>query len=412
MLMGSSEARYKSQVTKANPLVGYGNLTLAFIFQNAAIGLTFGCFGLLIEPISGEFGGGRSIISLSIGSISLVFGLLGPLVGILLDRWSVRHAMLLGCALSSLGFYFSGQSSSALEFLLSFGLLVGAGFTFMGVLPASKLANLWFPKSGRATGFVNVPLLNALGPPLFSIVLVATGWRDLMQVFGLIMLGLFALCFLIRAPRTAVPNTRPGQAVDTPPADANATTSPLRDPVFWAVSIAKGLLMSSGIVAITHIVSYAIDNGIEPVQASVLLSMLGIASAMGALLYGWLCDRFPATRVLLVNAALQMACWVLILLNPSMYNLAVVVPALGLCTGGVSAICLTILGRHYPATRFGAAIGKMMFAMIPFTFVAAPIAGALYDWRGNYVAAFILETLLCGATIVLLLGCRRILRGL
>lgn len=383
--------------------LAYGNLGLAFLFQNAAIGLTFGCFGLLIEPISRDFGGGRSMISLSIGFISLAFGLLGPIAGALLDRWSIRNVMLLGCALCALGYYLSGLASGALGFLLPFGLLVGAGFTFMGVLPATKLANVWFPGSGRATGFVNVPLLNALGPPLFSLVLVATGWRGLMDLFALVMLAMFALCFLVGVPNQAAPAR----------AQSAATTSraPFRDPVFWVVSLAKGLLMSSGIVAITHMVSYAIDNGIEPVRASVLLSMLGIASALGALLYGWLCDRFSASRVMLVNAALQLACWLLILIYPNFQTLAVLVVALGLCTGGVSAICLTLLGRHFPADQFGSAIGKMMFAMIPFTFAAAPIAGALYDWHGDYIAAFLLEAALCAAAIALLLCGRRWLRG-
>lgn len=390
--------------------LAHGNLALAFLYQNAAIGMTFGCFGLLIEPISRDFGGGRSMISLSIGCISLIFGLLGPLAGTLLDRWSVRKAMLLGCALSALGYYLSGRADSALGFLLPFGLLVGAGFTFMGVLPATKLANLWFPGSGRATGFVNVPLLNALGPPLFSVVLVATSWRGLMDLFALVMLALFALCFLVGTPRRgAVAAAAPGGAR---PAASPVSRSPFRDPVFWVVSLAKGLLMSSGIVAITHVVSYAIDSGIEPVQASVLLSMLGIASALGALLYGWLCDRFRASRVMLANAALQLACWVLILSYPAFYPLAGLVVALGLCTGGVSAICLTILGRYFPADQFGAAIGKMMFAMIPFTFLAAPIAGALYDWHGDYVAAFLLEAALCAAAIALLLGSGRWLRGI
>lgn len=387
----------------------YSNLALAFVFQNAAIGLTFGCFGLLIEPISRELGGGRSVISLSIGCISLVFGLLGPLAGALLDRWSVRYTMLLGCALCVLGFYFSTRAGSALGFLLPFGLLVGAGFTFMGVLPATKLASVWFPGSGRATGFVNVPLLNALGPPLFSMVLVATSWRGLMEVFALIMAVLFLLCFLVSVPATAVQRPLAAGAEHSPDAPAR---SPFRDRVFWLVALAKGLLMSSGIVAITHLVSYAIDNNIPPVQASLLLSMFGIAAALGALLYGWLCDRFSASHVMLANAALQMVFWILIILNPDFYRLVFLVVGLGLCTGGVSAITLTLFGRYFPSDQFGAAIGKLMFAMIPFTFFAAPVAGLLYDWRGNYFAAFALEAGLCAATIVLLLVCRRWLKAL
>ena len=72
---------------RANTIRPYANLTIGFLAQNAAIGLTFGCFGLLIDPVAREFGGSRSLLSFSIGMISLVFGLLGPMTGALLDRW-------------------------------------------------------------------------------------------------------------------------------------------------------------------------------------------------------------------------------------------------------------------------------------------------------------------------------------
>jgi len=56
--------------------------------------------------------------------------------------------------------------------------------------------------------------------------------------------------------------------------------------------------------------------------------VFGIASALGALLYGWLCDRFTASRVMLANAALQLGCWHRMQVRWPLLALAVLVVAL------------------------------------------------------------------------------------
>lgn len=401
----------------------FANLGLAFLYQNAAIGFTFGCIGLLIEPLSTEFGASRSTLSLSIGSISLIFGLMGPVVGALLDRWSIRMTMMMGCVLSSLGYYFASIADSAVSFLVPYALLVGAGFTFMGVLPATKIASLWFPGVGRATGIVNVPLLNALGPPLFSMVLVAAGWRDLLNIFAIIMVGLFFICFLVTVPAASEDEIavleKDKASADTASegAQENVTSaiidqSVFRDFGFWVISLAKGLLMSSGIVAVTHIVSHAIDIGIDRVQASIILSSFGVASVLGALLFGWLCDRYSAVRVMQLNGLAQLILWLIVQNQADYVSLVILLAGMGLCTGGVSVISLTILSRYFPISQFGAASGSMMMLMIPFTFIAAPVAGALFDHLGNYTIAFGLQAALCLASILLLIMFRSSLKGL
>jgi MFS family permease len=402
-------------VPRANTIRPYANLTIGFLAQNAAIGLTFGCFGLLIDPVAREFGGSRSLLSFSIGMISLVFGLLGPMTGALLDRWSVSKTMIVGCVIGAAGFYLSARAHSAVTFMLAFGLLVGAGFTLMGVLPATKLANAWFPGSlGRATGFANVPLLNGLGPPLFAYILLATDWRSLLQGFAWIFVAVAVLSLFVTVPKKALkPRAQPlfREAADSAAApSAAAEKPPYRHKVFWIISLAKGMLMSSGIVVITHFVSYGIDNGIAPAKASILLSIFGIASALGALLYGWLCDRLTPFIAMTANGALQFLFWILIILYPNFISLAFVAGGMGLCTGGVATVAMTMLGRAMPPHALGTAIGQMMFAMIPFTFFAAPLAGALYDWHGNYLFAFIFEAAVCCATVLYLNYFRATLR--
>jgi len=374
-------------------------LFIGFLAQNLAIGTTYGAIGLLLEPISKELGAGRSTLSLAIAMIALVFGLSGPLVGQLLDRWSVRYTMLIGSLCGAAGFTLAAMATSASLYLLAFGLMVGFAFTLMGVMPANKIATAWFPEQlGRASGIVNLPVLNALAPLVFGYLLVELGWRHLHQLIGLSFLAMAVLTlFVAMPPKTA--------AAAAGVAATPQQTAPFRLPIFWLIALISGLLNSSGIVAVTHAASYAIDNGATVHQGALLMSVLGFTSIIGAFAGGWLCDRIGAVVTLSLNATLQTLLWLAIISMPDFNRLLPVAALLSICTGGVFPVTMVLLGRVFPAHQFGAAFGQLTFALIPFNFGAAPVAGLLFDRFGNYAWAFSLEALLCALALTgLLLG--------
>lgn len=373
-------------------------LAIACIAQNVATGLTFGSIGLLIEPLARELQGSRSTISLSISLVILMMGLLGPLVGRWVDRWSLRGTMLIGAALGALGFFLVSRVASTQGFLAGYGLLVGVGFALVGVLPSNKVAALWFPHSvGRAGAIVNMPLAIALLPPLFAVVLRDYGWRHLFEIFALVYVALFGLLLLLREPAAA---TDAAVAAD---GTASAETPPFRTRIFWLLSLIVGLLTTSGIVATTHVVSFAQNVAIAAPLAAMLLSISGIFSVLGAAFYGWLCDRATPLAALSLIAACHTTGWLLLASQREFLAIAVLVAVLGLGGGGLMPTLTALLGRTFPARQFGSALGQVNFATLPFTFAAAPLIGLGYDWLGNYRGAFYLEMLLCGTALLLLI---------
>lgn len=397
-------------MTKYPAVSSYWMLFIAFAAFNVAVGLTFGAIGLLIEPLAGEFSANNSQISVAIALIAVIAGLASPFVGALLDRWSIRGTLLIGGAIGIVAFYWASHARSINEFLLAFGVLGGIAYTMVGVLPANKLASLWFPDHlGRVSGIVNLSLLNAIGPPLFSVVIVTGGWRELMQVFAAIYIGLLLLCLWVRLPPVPAPVVDASAAAQAP---ASADIPPYRKPLFWIVSICIGLLNGSGVVLITYIVAHAQVSGIPATTASVLLSVLGVASIIGAPLYGWLSDRIGPFRALLLNASLQVALWPVVASTDSFTGLVVVVTALALCTGGAMPMAVAMIGRGFPQRQFGMALGQMTLAMLPMIASAAPVAGLIFDLQGHYRGAFLLEMLLCGLALLGVWLNRQRLRGL
>lgn len=382
----------------------WGILGIATLAQNLAIGLTFGSYGLLIAEIADTFNSSRSQVALGIALITVVMGLMAPALGYLLDRWSIRNTMIIGALVSAGGFWLAAQASTLATLLICFGIVVGIGITAMGVLPASKLAANWFPgSSGKALGIVSLPVVVALGPPLFARVIEASGWRTLFFDFSLVYLLVIPLLLLVRnrPPRTAE-NVRS----QTGPMPAGAWSDSLLDRRLWVLVMIAGIMFSGGIMLVTHIVQHAIDIGIDTTKASLLLSVNGIAAMGGALTFGWLADRIGPQGAVLVNLLLQAIAWPVLLMQAQFTGLAMTITVLGLCGGGAHPALSALVARVFGAERFGTLMGQITLLVIPFNFGSAPLAGLLYDRTGSYTLAFWCYAGLCvgSAAMMLLIG--------
>ncbi|HEY3698738.1 MAG TPA: MFS transporter, partial [Spongiibacteraceae bacterium] len=307
----------------------YLMLFIAFLAQNVAVGFSFGSIGLLIEPLSRELNAKVALISLSVALVALIASASSPVVGMLLDRWSLRATMAIGCVLCAAGYYCAAHSHSIAMYLGSFAG-VGLGFAMMGVIPANKIANIWFPhQRGLAAGIVNIAALPALGPLLFQHAISAYGWRAMLEGFALINLGFVLIVWLIERPRDDA------STESTPTAEAIAATSPFKTALFWKLLFAKGLLLGSGVTAITYLAPFALTQGLTPERAAQLLSIEGSVALFGALVFGWLCDRLSPFLVLGINAISIALLWATIVHFADFNSLALLSAGIGLCAAGV-----------------------------------------------------------------------------
>ena len=380
----------------------FSMLAIAFVLQNIAMATTYGVFGLLLDPLGHAFNSRHSASSLGISLISLMMGLCAPAIGAMLDRWSVRGTVIIGCLIAAAGFMLAAAANSLVLFLFAFGVIAGAGVAAMGVLPASKLATLWFPRStGKAIGLVSIPLLLAVCPPLFGYVIATLGWRSLMVSFAIVMVLLVPVATLLRAPPCA-PATLINDHARSAAASATLLSILGKAQFWWLVMIA-GLLQSSGIVLFTHIAAHAISLGNPLPRASLLLSVLGITSMAGAFAFGWLADRIGPLRALVVDAAAQAVLWLGIAAVPEFSALTVLAGCLGLCTGGTTPAVFAFIADRWGQERFSRVQGQMTLMIIPFIFGMPPLIGWLFDRAGNYRFAFTVEAAACGLALVLLL---------
>ena len=378
-------------------------LAIACMLQNVATGTSYGSYGVILNDLVAEFGVNRSTASLGLAIVALVAGLSGPLVGRLVDHWSLRFTVFIGLVLGAAGLTLAGIAQTFTLFLLAFSLIAGLGGALCGILPASALAGRWFPRrTGLAVAIANLAILIAVGPPIYAWVVVNFGWRAL-------MFALSALFLLALVPTLWVKD-RP-----VIPATATVTTAPVRfrfsdvcrQRDFWMVTVAMGMLFGSAIALSSHVVAFTVERGVAITTASWLLSINGIFAMVGGLLFGSISDRLGALPTLAANAGLACFAWLMLGISTTFPTIAACAVLLGLCGGGLLAPLGAYIARQYGAHAFGSALGLITQLILPMTFGGAILAGALYDISGSYRLPFNIFAGLCALSCVLFLQLTR-----
>ena len=183
---------------RKRPLVFYGWIVLACSMAIVAIssGTRFS-FGVILKPLTEEFGWDRASVAF-IASISVfVSGLLQPALGWLVDRWGPRWILLSGLPILGSGMVLTSCATTLWHFYLAYGVLCGLGFAATLQVIASSLVANWFVRrrglalsltgSGGAIG-------ELLVVPLMMVLVLAYGWAAYYRVAALLVLaGLFPM---------------------------------------------------------------------------------------------------------------------------------------------------------------------------------------------------------------------------
>ena len=145
-----------------------------------------------------------------------------------------------------------------------------------------------------------------------------------------------------------------------------------------------------------HIVPFAIDRGISPVAAAVILSVMNVAMTVVSIVVGLIADRIGSRRSYITCICLLSAIMFFLLPVTSAWLLGIFVIILSTGIGGVAVIQSSMVAELFGMKSHGAILGCTTFA---FTFGSAmgPLtAGLVFDSTGSYQWVF----LLCGVLVV------------
>uniref|UniRef100_UPI000665186D MFS transporter n=2 Tax=Burkholderiaceae TaxID=119060 RepID=UPI000665186D len=269
-------------------------------------------------------------------------------------------------------------------------------------VPAVGAVQRWFVRRrGRASGLAvaGIGVGTLVMPPLASALIAQVGWRGAYFTLAAIALVLGAgMSLLIEndprgrglLPDGEVARDGGGRHAGASPAAANAPAgATVREAVTsrpFASLYAACLVCSFGVfVPFVHLVPYALDHGVAPSTAVLLLGAIGVGSTAGRFFLGGLADRFGRRASLLAMFAGMAVALVAWAGAGTVATLAAFALVFGVFYGGWVAVLPAVVMDYFGGRNVSAIIGILYTSVAFGTLVGPAAAGFVYDAGGGYL---------------------------
>lgn len=362
--------------------------------------------GFLVGPLRDELGWSATIVTAGITARALVAALLGPLVGMLLDRIGGRWIIAVGMLLDGLSLLLVSQATQLWQFMLAMVVLGGLSEACIGSALVLPFIAKWFvARRGLAVGMVvtGTNMGAALVAPLVVLVTAAYGWRVAWAAVGLIpiLLVMPLVLWVLRSTPEAmglqpdgVTSAASGSTVSedgSPEAEEADVTlrQALAMPTFWLLLVAWNLVDFAGKGAMVNKIPYALEMGFQPADAAGIIAVFGVTAIIGKLVFGYLSDRIDLRLVGAGLAAIQALGLFVFVDSDSTLRIYLAYGVLtGFSAGGLIALMPLTLARCFGRRHLGAISGAAAFFLIVSSFGGPMTAAMISDYTGSYVDGF------------------------
>lgn len=368
-------------------------------------GFVFWSMGLYTATFEDVFGAPRAQINLIETCLTVSTNLLSPLAGILIDRWSIRHLMMIGLAAMGLGLMVLSQAGTLFHVWAVWASLIPLGVLLIGAIPSAAVISRWFiRRRGLALGLAATgsSLGGFLMPPIMTWMFLEWDWRTALAVAGCMCFAVMPIFyFLLRNQPSDLGLTgEPGvdaTAAQTANADATDWAIPdlLKNRIFWLQTVVSGSLLAVTLGMLANLSLHAKDLGVTGQSTALLYSIIAVCSFSGKALTGFLMDRLGIQRCGYLVCSFLTAGLVILLLFQSYTGLVMGAFVMGIGYGGVVPLWTNMPARTFGAGSVGRALGVMNPLHIPITATSAPLAGYISDTTGSYDGVFWLYGACC-----------------
>ena len=371
----------------------------AFVGMVLVNGLfTYG-FTVLVDPLRAEFAASLEQVMYSL-TIGTFLGLVvGPVTGILIDRYSVRHLMTLGCLVNAMGLYMASHASSIMVFSAGMGVTMALALAMVSSMAGSAAVSRWFAVNrGRALGVAAMgsSFGGVVVPALLSWWVELFGWRGALQCMALASVGLVMPFIWVTVrnrpadvglhPEGACPMDGDQSHVEaTPP----GMTDIIRTRAFWLIGLSMGMVFAAFSAMMANLAPYAARLGNGDAAISSLIAILALGRLVGKWLFGTAADRIDLKRGLWGAHSLLLLAFLLLLAEPPFWLLVIASACFGLSTGGLLPVWNAMVARVFGVDSFGRTLGAMGPLITLCVMPAYTGVGRLFDATGDYRLALL-----------------------
>jgi MFS family permease len=358
-----------------------------------------------------HFGWTRAHLSTLGSAGALAAGLVGPLVGGLVDRFEARRVMMAGAGITALAFIFASRANSYPPLLIA-NIVIAIGVTAATIIPCSLIVSNWFgTRRGLALGVTFAGTsIGGMGMTLVSnYAIAAGGWRT-----GYVTVAVPMIVVVVPLVLLTVRSRPAGRASAPLPAEPQSSfvmpglevAEAMRTRSFWLISAAQFLYACAIAGAGLHLIAYLIGIGYTATLAAGVLSAIFFLTSIGKLAMGLFADRVSARIALSSNFAISMIGMAMLLGAAHKSALVGYVIFYGLTVGAPLVLMPMVMAESMGLRRLGSIMGITgVFATVGAA-VGPVLAGHIFDVTGSYTTAFLAFVAMWFAATVSIFGCR------
>jgi OFA family oxalate/formate antiporter-like MFS transporter len=363
-------------------------------------------FGVFVKSFDADFGMTRAATSGIFSAYMLLCCLLAATGGWALDKYGPRKVGIFMGVFTGFSLILTSRVRAPWQLLITYSL-----FLSLGTGPAYGVVNSttsrWFVKKrGIAVGITSAGGgVGAIVLAPFATYLISNfDWRTAFIVLGFTSgIGMIAASFLLIKEPSRMGHLPYGmnsrQPTDNIPPEENILDPPgvplqhaWKMNQFWLLGLSWLFLSLALHMVFIHVVPYAVDTGIPPMDAAFILSMIGLANIPGRLTAGKLSDM-TGTKALGVSCALIQLGALLWLMDSSKLWMFYVFALIYGFLWGASATVITLLTVDIFGTpSLGTIMGMMSSGWAIGAAIGPAVGGYLFDVTGHYHAAFLAGT--------------------
>ena len=255
-------------------------------------------FGLFFFDFEIDLGCTQTEFGFAMGIQLFFWGLLGPVFGIITDKFSGRVAVFIGFLFYLSGIYFLNYGpNTGFWFTFDLGILIGIGLAATAISIPVSIVSKHFPLNTRTIAIGIVTAAGSFGyfiSPMYTrFTLMEFGWNVTLVIFGaMVLVGLVVSLFL------STPMGEFKQESENKQTTMEAIKEAFSNRSFNYLTL--GFFVCGWHIALvaTHIPMHIRDKGLEDWTATAILALIGLFNIFGTLSSGYLSTKISKKKLL------------------------------------------------------------------------------------------------------------------
>lgn len=382
----------------------YGWVIVAVMFITLFISLGFRfSFGVFYSAILDETGWGRAETAGVVSAAMIVYACTAALSGYLFDRVGARVLFPIGAVCMGAGLMLCSMSESLVGLTVSYGILLGFSFAALGFIPHMAIVPRWFERRrglASAASLAGVGLGSLAVAALSAELIVHLGWRQTMWWFGIAaMVVLIPINLLFHRPSAESVGLTPdgssarAAAPRAAPKAGASVGAAVRTRDFWLLALSVSMVGTCTMTIVVHQTRMLVDMGYGLPVASLIFGMLGMARAVGGLIWGPLSDRIGRSTCVAVICSISIVglamLWSVSLVPAESVGLRIALLSgymltFGIGFNGMGPVYASAVSDRFAGKNLGTILGLLDLGFGVGSALGPWWAGWMFDHHGSY----------------------------